>query len=395
GFLTASHFHVNFSRIGLNNVWDGLGYVVALGAFSHGWRTGRRASFILGGLALGLSQYFYASSRMLIFLVLGWLVIAGLLDFQRLKARLPDLVIASAAAVVPLIPLIAFYVRYPNEFMAPLARFSILGERMRDAIMLSGEAPITIALRQLGLGLKAFTVEPLHGWYRPETPILRAIPAGLLLLGIVLMLLRLRDERTWLVITWILAFGVVGAMSESTPASQRYVSVAPALSLGLAYGVEEIARLFRQAWPRVANAITVASVILVAVVAADELRFYFVEYTPKSQFGGDNGMIAQRLANRVRGLPPTTQVGFFGSPRMGYQSIPSLRYLAPQVRGVDMNAPWGSPENPALDGEPLLFVFLPERETDLRTALADLPGGRLTEEASPRGGILFWVYEGP
>ena len=395
GFLAAFHLHVNFSRIGLNNIWDGLGYVIVLGAFSHGWRTGRRASFILGGLVLGLTQYFYASSRMLVFLVVGWLLIASLLDRRRLRIVLPDLFLAGVAAIVPILPLIVFYIRFPNEFLAPLSRFSVLGEWMRNEIMLSGDSSVTIVLRQLGLGLKAFTLEPLHSWYTPETAILRDIPAAFFLLGIVLMLLHLRDERVWMVVLWILAFAVVGALSESTPAAQRYIAVAPALCLGLAYGVDRTAQYFARFWPRASRAIAVVSLVVVAALAADDLRFYFLEYTPKSQFGGDNGLIAQRLADRVRRMPATTHIGFFGSGRMGFFSIPSLQYLAPHIQGTDLNNSWESPENPPVTGDPLLYVFLPEREDDLKAALADMPGGELVEERSPLGHTLFWLYEAP
>ena len=43
--LAFSHFHINFSRIGLNNIWDGLGFVVAIGALWWGWKAERQGCF--------------------------------------------------------------------------------------------------------------------------------------------------------------------------------------------------------------------------------------------------------------------------------------------------------------------------------------------------------------
>src|SRR3972149_2232348 len=76
-----------------------------------------------------------------------------------------------------------------------------------------------------------------------------------------------------------------------------------------------------------------AVVGLVAVLALDDLRFYYIESTRTSDFGGDNGMVAQRLAEHLRYEPASAHVAFFGTPRMGYYSIPSLQYLVPQIAG--------------------------------------------------------------
>ena len=227
-FLGGLHFHNHFSRIALNNIWDGLGYVVILGAFSHGWRTGRRASFILGGLALGLMQYFYASSRMLFALLPLWLVIAVLLDRKRLRPLLPHLVLSVLAAAAVAFPLGMFYLRYPNEFVAPLSRFSILGDWMEKEVVIASQPVANILLRQLSLGYQAYTATPLRHWYTPDVPILRNLPAAFFLLGTALMLLRLRDERVWLVALWLIAFGVAGGPRGGTPPAHGDVAAGPA-----------------------------------------------------------------------------------------------------------------------------------------------------------------------
>ncbi|MBN2548226.1 MAG: glycosyltransferase family 39 protein, partial [Anaerolineales bacterium] len=56
-FLAAFHYHIHFSRIGLNNVYDPLFYVITLGALWYGWHKERREYFLIAGLALGLAQY--------------------------------------------------------------------------------------------------------------------------------------------------------------------------------------------------------------------------------------------------------------------------------------------------------------------------------------------------
>jgi len=58
-FLAFSHLHIQFSRLALNNIWDGLWYVLVLESLWHAWKTGRRTSYLLAGLVLGLAQYFF------------------------------------------------------------------------------------------------------------------------------------------------------------------------------------------------------------------------------------------------------------------------------------------------------------------------------------------------
>jgi len=290
---------------------------------------------------------------------------------------------------------VMFYSRFPNELLAPLSRFSVLGEWMKNELVITGDTVQTILLRQFSLGFQAFTATPLRHWYMPGTPILREVPAALFLAGLALMLLRLRDERIWLIGLWLAAFGAAGALSESTPASQRYVSVAPAVCLVVAFAVDTTGQYLVRLWPRLRKAIPAVSLLLVAALAVDDLRFYFLEYTPNSQFGGDNGWVAQKLGSYLRGFPATTYVAFFGAPRMGFGSIPSLQYLAPQVDGTDMNYAWGSPENPPVSGKPLLYAFLPEREVDLRAAMAAFPDGKLVQMTSPTASPLVWVYQPP
>jgi hypothetical protein len=67
--------HVNFSRIGINNIADPLFGTLALAFLARGLKFNRRMDFAIGGASLGLSQYFYEGGRFLfIFLPCLWLI---------------------------------------------------------------------------------------------------------------------------------------------------------------------------------------------------------------------------------------------------------------------------------------------------------------------------------
>jgi hypothetical protein len=79
---------------------------------------------------------------------------------------------------------------------------------------------------------------------------------------------------------------------------------------------------------------------------------------------------------------------------MGFLSIPSTQYLAPQITdSIDINQPWGMPENPQPTGYKLAFIFLPNHSEDLAAVKTAYPGGKeITWKAADRT-PLFWAYE--
>lgn len=392
-FLAAFHFHNHFSRIGLNNIWDGLWFVVILGLLWYAFQHNSRIAYLVAGLALGFSQYFYVSVRILFLLVPILVLVSAYLAGKSRKVILPNMVIMGLVALTVMMPLAWYYLGHSDEFWAPLRRVTVLGGWMQNEVRITGLPAWRVLLHQLGLGFQGFAHIPLRMWYQPGTPLLRFIPAVLFFIGLGLLLRKPRHSSTLLLTFWVLAFGIMNAFSESAPAAQRYVGVAPAAAMLVAYGLAESGSLLSDLWPRYRHAITYAALIFVLLLSLDELRFYFREYTPKSDLGGENTLVAARLADYLQTKSGDWQVAFFGGDRMGYYSIASLQYLAPHIEGVDINHPWGSPENPRLQDGSIIFVFLPEMQADLGSVKADFPGGRAHQERTADGILLYWIYE--
>lgn len=410
-FLAGFHFHIHFSRIGLNNIWDGLFFTVVLGALWAGWQTRKRGYFVLAGISLGFAQYFYLSSRVLVLLVLLWLSLAlgfsVLWDRSRIKAVLPGIIVMVVLATVVALPLGWFYARHPNDFVSSTKAQSILGPWMESAKKLTGKSEINILVSQIKLGFRGYISTPLKWFYRPNVPILRHVPAILFVLGLIFLFMRPRDLRASLLALWIIAFGLVGGLSESTPAAQRYVAVAPVCALLVGYAVSQLAAILERLWPGIKVGLNLAALIFVAVLAADDLRFYYLEYVPNSyytgkyDFEGYGSAVTMRLARYLQGYgdegfnTSDWQVMFYGPPSMGFYSIPSMLYLVPTIHGVNVPLPWGDPGNPKPQAPDLISVFLPHRQADLTAAQAAQPGGRLVTELDAKGHLLYTLYQVP
>ncbi len=395
-FLSFLHFHVHFSRIGLNNVWDGLWVMLCVGALWYGWTHERRNAYLLAGLALGLSQYFYSSGRILIVLVLAWLTLVGILDRARFKRALMSIGFLWLVAIVVVLPLAMFFIEYPSQLTAPLDRVTILGGWMDYNVAERGLPAWKIFLEQIILGFGAYVYTPLRAWYFPEIPMLHPAPAVFFIIGLLFAFFNRQKQFNWLIFLWLSAYGMIGALSESTPAAQRYVASAPAAVILVAIGLHESAALLQKLWPRMEKIAWQSAILIAVLLAAANAHFYFFEYTPKTakEAALSNSMIGHRLGQYLRQRKDHPQIYFIGAPAMGFYSIPSTQYFAPQFNdGIDVNHPWGDERNPPIEGDHLLFIVLDFLIDDLNAIKDEYPGGKLSGQYTPDGQPLFYLYE--
>ncbi len=393
-FLTAFNFHIHFSRIGLNNIWDGLWYIVTIGAFWYGWQKDRRNAFVLAGLSMGISTYFYPSSRSILVVIIIWIFLAAIFDHLRLKHAWVNLSLFFFVALIVSLPLIWHYIRYPSVFWEPLDRVALTTSWLRQEVINTGIPAWRIVLNQVGLALGSFTYDHLQAWYTPELPLLRPFSAGLFLIGITLLFLRKGKWHFIPLVLWVLAFMAIGGLSESTPAAQRYVAAAPVCALIIGFGLSESVELLEMVFVKRKHLIRLLSVVMITLLAVGELNFYFRKYTPHSAIflARSNGVIAQTLANHLMTVPTDSQVLFFGSPNMGFYSIPSIQYLVPDIIGFDINQPWPPLDKPDITSNHLIFVFLPIHVDQVQNVQLDYPSGQLASVKANDGELLYVTY---
>jgi len=387
--LATLHFHIHFSRLGLNNIWDGLWFTLTIGALWLGWKTQVRWAYLLAGLSLGLSQYFYTSSKALI----GIIFVAALLAFcvqrTRFRQAVPDFWAALVVALAIFIPLGLYYLSEPNALVAPFARVSIVKETFS-----SSTSFWNFMFRLLPISLGAYTHTQLGFWYAPGVSVLRPVAATFFYIGLTFLLFHDRDSRFILLTLWLVAFSLINALSSHIPAAQRYVASAPACALVAGYGLHKVAETLAALWVRSRKVTaTIAYLILVSIMVSD-LWFYFVDYTRSTYLSEatSNGMIAHQFGDYLKGQSADTQVVFFGAPRLCYDS-PAILYLAPQIKGMNAPEDWATFDRSQLTSPKIIFVFLPEYRDEIGLIQEAYPGGMLKAETARNGEVLYWLYE--
>jgi 4-amino-4-deoxy-L-arabinose transferase-like glycosyltransferase len=393
--LSALHFHIHFSRLGLNNIWDGLWYTLTIGALWYGWENNKRVGYLLAGIALGFSQYFYASSRGLLGIVILGMLVALLFKRSTFYQSVPNLVLMFIVSIAVIFPLLQFYIHEPLQFLAPIFRASLLLNGFNGPARLINGTLWKLATQQILVSAQAYTYTPIQYWYSPETPILRPMFATLFYIGLIFLLIKDRGSRFVALSLWLVMFILIGGLSESPLASQRYVAAAPACALMVGYGCHKITDVFETLWQKYSRMVVGLSYAIIGMAMISDLYFYFIEYRSMDQINNisSHGTIAQQLANRLMDQPNGTQVAFFAIPDLGYYSIPSIRYLAPQVNGIDVSAPWKSFDKTKLSADHIIFVFLPERKSEIQIVMTEYPNGVLDSEKAWNNQVLFWAYD--
>lgn len=392
-YLAASHYHIHISRIALNNVWDSFWGVVTLAALWLGWKNGRRSAFILGGLALGIGQFFYVSIRVLPLLLLLWAITAFLWQRDQFKQRLPGLVLMAGVAFIVLLPLNLYFLGHPDEFAAPLNRVTLLGPRLEAEMTSRGETAGQIIGGQMLRAALGYTHEPLRLLYNPGAPLLLPGAAALFILGLLWGVTHF-DLRYWLLILPLLSVIVSSGLSQDAPASQRYILAAPIVAVFAALPLAEARQRLSRLWPQSKKVVTAVALLIILGISFADVAYYFVDvYEDGYVLGGWNTAVATDIAHYLQAQePPQQKVYFFGFPQMGYNSLSTIPYLAPDMIGEDVVEPLTAPPDWPISG-PTIFIFLPFRLDEADFVQAAYPGGHYQEFRNDAGQMTFVVYE--
>lgn len=265
-FMACYQYHIQWSRIGLNNVWATLWVPLALACFLWGWRERWNGGAVLGGIALGLAGYFYAGGAIVVILLL--FIFGDLWIKHRSEADRHQLLIYAgkmiAMALVVVGPLMLFAVLKPDFFF----------ERGRSVFMWR---PDVIA-QEIGFAdqymdffwrqlLRAFGSYTAYidgsGFYAPGIPFLIGLAGPLMVVGLGWSLYK----RQYLIPVWLVTVTFLGGIVVA-PGSAHLISSIPAICMSVAAALNW---LMEWGWKRWAYG-------MFFIILITELTFYFITY---------------------------------------------------------------------------------------------------------------------
>jgi 4-amino-4-deoxy-L-arabinose transferase-like glycosyltransferase len=228
--------HLQFSRIGLNNIADPVFAVLAMGFLVRGIKKGQRYNFVLAGLSLGLTQYFYEGGRLLYPPLIGLWLLLLITMWRRSNGR--HVLLFAVTAVIVAMPVYYTLVGMKR----PLAqRVETVGyesgfwqQSLNDPQSLSQQM-----LRKVTDNLLLWVGRPDGQYYYSEhEPLVAIFLTPLLILGIGYGLWWLLSPSGLLLMLWLGA-AVMGVtiFMETLSTTARWAVIFPALVLLMAVGL--------------------------------------------------------------------------------------------------------------------------------------------------------------
>ena len=394
--LAFSHYHMHFSRLGSNQIGDGLIVTLSWYLIVRGWRSRRAIFFALAGAVIGLGWYGYFGARLVGIIVGLYLAWRAAVEPRFLARYGRLLVVALAAALVVMAPILFHYASHPEHLASRSRQVSIFasGWLAREQ-EITGRSAADLLLQQFWKSVSAFhyTLDSTF-WYRPSIPLLDSVSGVLFILGLLWTTARWRWPGNGLILLWFWCAVIAGwVLTENPPSSMRLVIVSPALAILVGLGLNWLTALGQHVlggrpdlWYDVAIGVLIA-------VAAVNLYYYFAVYTPTRVYGNPTAEVATELG-RSLALHDDGYTVYFHAPPFMYWDFGTLQFLAPDVVGIDVPPP-GEGEPPDLElGRGARFVFLPERLNELEYVRARVPGGQESHVHSVADGRLLYVsYE--
>lgn len=261
-FMATSFWHILFSRIGFRAImapffliWAGYGILIA---FRKHWSRGA----FFGGLALGLGAHSYIAYRGMIFVFLSLIP-----RFRERKAFWHLSFLFAGAALVAVLPLLAFFFGSPADFLGRTAQVSVF----------SSETPIYDLAKNLGLTLQMFFWSGDGNWRHnlAGEPQL-FLPVALLFLHGVLIAVRRQTVFDYFFGSWfLLGLLPVIVSNEGIPHALRSILLIPpafAFAARGGYGIWEWWELRRM--PKAVTALAAAMALSILFLQAGYIYFW-------------------------------------------------------------------------------------------------------------------------
>jgi hypothetical protein len=388
-------WHIHFSRLGVNNLIDSFLASGVLWLTYRALKHGGLPAYLWAGLGAGMTVYSYLGSRLVLALAAGLLAYVALRQRGYLRAHWRHLLVFALAAGLAAGPMLAFFARNPDMFMARLNAENIIANGWLASQASAPGGQVGALLEQFRRSSLVYVASPAPGnFFNSPRPYLAAPAAVFLVLGMGWALSRIGQPRAMLLLAWFWSVVVLGStLTVGPPTSQRLIMSAPATALLAAIGLREAARLARQSGVLPARTANLLAVCLACLISLQGVAYYFGPYRSGRYFEDRGNELSYEAARQAARLDGPNQLWLLGHPRV-YAVFANFTFLAPAVPVWDFEAPEPDKLAALPQGEGAFFVAVPERAAELLQVAEQLPGGEWFEvpRRSDATEVLYYAY---
>lgn len=271
--------HIHFSRLALNNIADPLFGTLALGFLFRGLKWGRRSDYVVAGVMLGLTQYFYEGGRLLYPPLMVTAFVVSWWTLKRGRAHWHHAAIGLLAAILVAAP-VALTLIDTTQTLLPRMREAGISEREWDMTVNNLIEPDQ-TFKRFGYPFLLYVEMPDLGWfYGGYQPLVMRHFVPIFLIGFGVLLWRWRVLGMLPILIWVVATSMGNALFIRDYAwTARYVVAFPALVLMMALGLRHFLPLLwpPQYRPQIRH---LAVAALLVALAVGQVVYYFGDHMP-------------------------------------------------------------------------------------------------------------------
>lgn len=375
-FLATLPYHVHFSRIGVNNIFDSLFSSMLFWLIAKALKDDDPRFYYTAGVVGGLSIYTYAGTRLS--LILGGFTLLFVIIRQRgyLFSHWRHLLSFAFGLLLSIAPQAAFFARHPDIFLGRLGQEGIIfnGWLARRA-METGQSQLDILIDQFTRTTMVFIASPAPGnFFNSPEPYLTILGSILFLLGMGYALAHLFETKYFILLVWFWAVIFLGGvLTLNPPANTRLLMSTPpvAIYMGLgAFKILEYLQKFRIVPERTALSVFLAAVL---IISYQNIEFYMGEYRRNMYFENANGEFAMETGLMANDLRDIYTLYYLGSPRI-FSGFPTIPFLTPQYPRFDLTAE-SLAELTLTPDQKVAFFATPENRPLIDEISQKFPGG--------------------
>ena len=401
-------FHVQFSRLALNQAADALFAMLPFYFFLRGLRRNVAIDYVLCGIALGAAQLFYAGGRMAPLILIAYAGYLWLRQRRAMAGRQRLIGIALLALAITALPQ-HYFLAYHRLPLTDRTGPSLIAGGHLLAYQGTDKDVIDLLAQQAHRAFLAlFYVRDYIGWYGTTSNLMGPLGGPPLLIGAGVGLAMLwRRPKLALPAGWVLAVIVLLSMLATMPPQyQRYFPASASLALLVGLGVVAasgaVAAMLHR--PRLRETLIIGAATM---LAAGNLWYYADVYVAggghhPNRVNQVSNLLGRAMASAYdSGRQVVMMVGY----RTGVENLGIVKYLMvgrPYIVVEDNQALEDAAEileravnPPGQSARPFAFFIAPSRAHELGALRARYPGGVLSLAILPDLSLLFYQYASP
>ncbi|CAG1012831.1 hypothetical protein ANRL4_04754 [Anaerolineae bacterium] len=386
-------FHIQLSRLSMNQPGDPLFATFAFYYLLRGLRRRAPSDYALAGIFLGCAQLFYLGGRLAIPVMIAYVLFIWIRERSVITRQWRYLLIVPLGAFLITLPQNHYLLYFQQPFSTRAEPNILLGghlQRVAEGGQDVGEYLLTQVKHSF---LALFQIPDQSGWIGPGSNMLGIYGAPMLLIGAALSLILIWKRPRWsLPLGWGFSVILIGStLSISPPQYQRYFPAVSAFSLLVAIGVGAVAYGIARVIQRPQAYLKIALVIG-AILFATNAWFYYGVYVPENNFLQNRPNFATNATARemVAATNAGRQVVVVNQFATGVENTLVVQYFMMGRKYYMYDDGLGDFRG----DKPFTFIVAPERREDLDRIRMQFPGGRVRQVFLGEDGSLgFYVYE--